>query len=244
MDSGRHKPLMLVSAPAGYGKSILVSCWLEHQGGPRAWLSLEKDDDTPRRFLAYFLAAVANIFPDAVPRTTTMVNHLDMPPIRELGSSLINELDRIDEDYILVLDDVHHFRHRSIFELLNGLLQHPPAHLHLVLIGRRDPFLPISAMRAQSLITEIRTLDLRFTPEETARFLNQELGRRRWASPSPPPGPRRPKAGAPACAWRPWPCVIGGKTACRRACRTVCNSSCSISSKRCWPTSLWRHVTC
>jgi len=175
MDSGRQKPLTLVSAPAGYGKSILVSSWLEHLDGPGAWLSLEKDDDTPRRFLAYFLAAVATIFPDAVPRTTAMVNHLDIPSIRELSSSLINELDRIDEDFILVLDDVHHLRHRSIFELLNGLLQHPPAHLHLLLIGRRDPFLPITAMRAQNLITEIRAVDLRFTPEETARFLSQEL---------------------------------------------------------------------
>lgn len=175
LQRARHKPLTLVSAPAGYGKSVLVSCWLDNLEGPCAWLSLDKDDDDPRRFLSYFLAAVASIFPDAVPRTTAMVQALEMPPVKELRSSLINELDRIREDYILVLDDFHHLRHRSISELLGSLLQHPPAHMHLVLIARRDPFLPISTLRAQRRITEIRTADLRFTHEETALFLNQTL---------------------------------------------------------------------
>jgi LuxR family maltose regulon positive regulatory protein len=177
MSAGQHKPLTLVSAPAGYGKSVLVSAWLERLGVPSAWLSLEKDDDDPRRFLTYFLAAVASIFPDAVPRTASMARAFDLPPVKEVSNSLIDELDRIGEDYILALDDVHHLRHRSIFELLGILLQHPPAHMHLVLVGRRDPFLPISALRAQGRITEIRTADLRFTPEETALFLRQELGR-------------------------------------------------------------------
>ncbi|MFY9944053.1 MAG: response regulator [Desulfobacterales bacterium] len=175
MNSERQKPLMLVSAPAGYGKSFLVSCWLEHLGGSSAWLSLEKDDDDPHRFLTYFLAAVASIFPDAVPRTTSMLHAFDMPPIKDLSISLINELDRTQEDFVLVLDDLHHLRHRSIFELLGSLLQHPPAHMHLVLISRRDPFLPIAALRAQSQIVEIRTNDLRFTPQETALFLEQAL---------------------------------------------------------------------
>lgn len=175
MSSEWQKPLTLVSAPAGYGKSVLVSCWLDNLGGLSAWVSLGKDDDDLRQFLNYFLAAVASIFPDAVPRTTAMAQALDMPPIRDLSSSLVNELDRIQEDYILVLDDFHNISHKSVLKLLDGLLQHPPAHMHLVLIGRRDPFLPLSALRAQSRIAEFRAADLRFTSEETARLLKHLL---------------------------------------------------------------------
>jgi len=180
MQNARHTPLTLVSAPAGYGKSILVSCWLESNGKSSAWLSLDKDDNDLHRFITYFLAAIRSLFPEAVSGTSALANAFDMPPVNQLCASLIDELEHIEEDYILVLDDVHHLRHKSIFEMINCLLQHPPATMHLVLIGRRDPFLPISRLRATDQITEIRTADLRFTPEETVlllqRVIEKEVG--------------------------------------------------------------------
>ena len=108
------------------------------------------------------------MFPDAGRETQAMVNALTLPPVSTLAGSLINEFDRIEQPFILVLDDFHIIKDESVLDLLTQLLHHPPQAMHLVLIGRRDPPLPISALRAKGLLTEIRTQDLRFNdPEKT-----------------------------------------------------------------------------
>jgi LuxR family maltose regulon positive regulatory protein len=176
LEKGRQRPLTLVSAPAGYGKSTLVSAWLETCGCPSAWVSLDEDDNDLRQFLSYFLAALRTIFPASGRKTQVLLNTPDLPPVSVLARSLTNELDQTEQDFILVLDDMHRLREESVHELLSELLQHPPPPMHLVLAGRHDPFLPISNLRARGQVTEIRLEDLRFRAAETAAFLQEVLG--------------------------------------------------------------------
>ena len=141
----------------------------------RAWLSLDENDNDLRQFLSYFIAAVETIFPDAVSATMTLVDAPTLPPLSTLVSSLANELDAIEQDFILVLDDFHYIREKSAHHFLNLLLRHPPRPMHLVMVGRRDPFLDIATLRARSQLAEIRIQDLRFTTGETATYLQQIL---------------------------------------------------------------------
>jgi len=168
--------MTLVSAPAGYGKSIAVSQWLETCGYPAAWVSLDKTDSDLRLFLKYFVTAIQTISPDAVRKTMAMLDSFQLPPLSIVIVSLINELDRIEQPFILCLDDCHLIRNESVFELLAELLKNPPQSMHLILTSRCDLPLPFHMLRAQSRMTEIRTQELRFNLEETTTFLNKTLG--------------------------------------------------------------------
>ncbi|HSR34033.1 MAG TPA: AAA family ATPase, partial [Anaerolineae bacterium] len=176
LEARRDRPLTLVSAPAGYGKTTLVSDWLEACDCPTAWLSLEEDDNDLVRFLTYLLAAVETMFPNAVTETRSLLDAAGMPPPLVLSRGLINELDRVECPFILVLDDYHHIDDVSVHDLLNELLTHPPPPMHLVLISRTDPPLNLAQLRARRQVTEVRTNELRFTKAETAAFVQQEMG--------------------------------------------------------------------
>jgi LuxR family maltose regulon positive regulatory protein len=175
LDQHRRRPLTLVSAPAGYGKSFLISSWLESCDIPGAWVSLAESDNDLRTFTAYFIAAVDTIIAGACRNTQALLNAIELTPIAAIATSLLNELELIEQPFILVLDDYQHISDESVRELLSELLHHPPHAMHLVLIGRRDPALPISRLRAKGLVTEIRTQDLRFTVAETETFFNRAL---------------------------------------------------------------------
>ncbi len=175
LNQNRGRPLTLISAPAGYGKTTLASCWLDVSDNLSAWVSLDEKDNDFRRFLSYFLAAIQTIFSDAGRKTMALVNALTPPPVSALADNLINELDLIKQPFILVLDDFHLIKDESVLNLLTQWLRHLSQAMHLVLIGRRDPPLPISMLRAKSFLTEIRSRDLRFNEMETAMFLTQVL---------------------------------------------------------------------
>ena len=176
LNQRRHRPLVLVSAPAGYGKSTLVSCWLEACKMPSTWLSLDESDSDLRLFLSYFITAIQRIFPSACHQTLSMLKTAHLPPISVLAGSLLNELDQIENEFILVLDDYHLIRDRSVHGLITKILEHPSAFLNLVIIGRRDPPLPLASLRARGQMAEIRTQGLRFSLEETIVFLQQMTG--------------------------------------------------------------------
>lgn len=122
-----HKPLTLVTAPAGYGKSSLVSHQMEHCDHPNAWLSLDENDNDPGLFLSYFLSAIQSMLPEAVRETLAMVNAPNLPSTSMLATSLINELALIDQPFVLVLDDYHLVKEQSVHDLLTELLRYPPA---------------------------------------------------------------------------------------------------------------------
>ena len=157
MNLGLELPLTLVSAPAGYGKSLLVSHWVASQSIPCAWLSLDASDSAVDLFVDYLLAAVETVVPGACPQTRRMAQAPEPPPTSVLANSLINELDALTSPVVLVLDDYHRIRGESeVHELMRLLLAHPPRRLHLVIVARRDPPLGLTRLRAQAGFTEIR----------------------------------------------------------------------------------------
>ena len=171
LDKHRIQPFTLVSAPTGYGKSVLISSWLEASDCPSAWVSLDKNDNNLRLFIAYFLAAVNQMFPEAVNNTRSLLSAADLPPALILANTLSNELERIEQPFILVLDDYYLIQETSIHDLLTEILNHPPQSMHLVVVTRHDPSLPIFRYRAGGQMNEIGTRDLCFSISETKSFL-------------------------------------------------------------------------
>jgi ATP/maltotriose-dependent transcriptional regulator MalT len=174
--------LTLVCAPAGFGKTTLISTWLERMAAdqptaaasfPTAWLSLDEDDSEINLFLRYFIAALRMIFNGACESTLALLQARQQPPNGILYATLSNELAKLPGEAILVLDDYHTVRGTEVHNLLIELARHWPRLLHLVLVSRIDPPIPLSGMRANGMLHEIRTHDLRFTPEETAAYLSQ-----------------------------------------------------------------------
>ena len=176
LNCSSDRPLTLVTAPAGYGKSVLVSAWLSTCERPSAWLSLDETVDDLGVFLAHFVAAIQTIFPGALRQTQTLLTAISLPPLGVLAGSLINELDEVEHDFVMVLDDYHTIHQQEIHDLLTMLLRPPAQHMRLVLITRKDPPLPKSALLAGNQMTEVRLADLRFSADETAAFMQNALG--------------------------------------------------------------------
>ncbi len=173
---GRDGRLTVVTAPAGYGKSTLVSQWLETCKRPTAWLSLDETDSDLATFLQYLLAAIRATFPNACPNTLALMRGDTLPSLEVLSAYLTNELDTIEAPFILVLDDYDCIREPAVHDLLNELLKRPPRLLHLVIISRRDPPLALAKLRSRGQINEVRLHDLQFTNSETASFLERATG--------------------------------------------------------------------
>lgn len=174
MTQGLELPLTVVSAPAGYGKSTLVSQWAESLEQPSAWLSLDPGDSDLKLFLRYFLAALDAVFTDVCPETRVLCASSHPVPFEVLGGSLANELDAIDSPLVLVLDDYHRIAPASrVHDLLRFLLDHPPRALRLVLVSRIDPPLLIALLRARGQVVEIRLRELKFAPSECAQYLER-----------------------------------------------------------------------
>ena len=171
LEQNRQLPLLNSIAPAGYGKTSLVSCWLKNHDWPSAWISLDTDDNDLYRFVYYFIHAVQTCFPMALSQSCDLLDASSLPPLQVLAGRLANELNLIEQDFILVLDDFHFIREKQIHDLITEVLQHPPKKMHLILVGRSDPFLPITKFRAKGQLEEIRLHDLRFTQAETVEFL-------------------------------------------------------------------------
>lgn len=174
-DGWQQRPLTLVSAPAGYGKSTLVSSWLESLDDPSAWLSLDENDDDLALFLNYFLACVQSSFPDAVNNTVALIGGAELPPLHFLCTTLLNELDRLPQRFVLVIDDYNLIHDPNINELLSELLNHPPRPLHLVITTRSDPEIRLNRLRALGQVKEIRTQQLRFSVADTIELLERLL---------------------------------------------------------------------
>jgi LuxR family maltose regulon positive regulatory protein len=135
LNQHRHGPFTLVSAPAGYGKSTLISSWLESCKMPSAWVSLDREDNDLNVFLSYLLAAVQSLFPDAYYETRAMLKAAESPSVSLLARNLINELDSINGSFIIVLDDYHVIKDKDLHYLLAELLKYPPKPLHLVVVS-------------------------------------------------------------------------------------------------------------
>ena len=177
LDKGIALPIQTVTAPAGYGKSTLVSCWFLQQELPHAWISLDEGDNDLRQFITYFIHAVRGLFPSGMAKSLATLDAVELPPIQVLSKILANDIVPIKADFVLIIDDFHLIKEKNIHDLLTELLRHPPKPLHLVVLSRAEPFLSLNRFRARGQLSEIRLQELRFTEDETTEFLQQLLSR-------------------------------------------------------------------
>ena len=176
LNAGLHGKLTLISAPAGFGKTTLVSEWLAQCGRSATWLSLDEDDNDPARFITYFITALQTILPH-VGKQLLVALQLPQPPATEsILTALLNEISAGTQDFILVLDDYHVIDSPSVDPILTFMLDHLPPQMHLVIVTRADPPLALARLRAHGQLTELRAADLRFTTQESADFLHTVMG--------------------------------------------------------------------
>lgn len=176
LSHGLASRLILVSAPAGFGKTTLLSEWLAVCGRPAAWLSLDAADNDPVRFQRYLVAALQTIAPQIGGTAQESLRSPQPPPVESILTLLVNEICSLPDHLILVLDDYHTIEAAAIHSAMAFLLDNLPPRLHLVIATRADPPLPLARWRSRSQLVEVRTDDLRFTPDESATFLNQVMG--------------------------------------------------------------------
>jgi LuxR family transcriptional regulator, maltose regulon positive regulatory protein len=173
--AGLHGKLSLISAPAGFGKTTLVSTWLAASGRQVAWVSLDAGDSDPTRFLTYVVAALRTIVPTIGEELFGVLQSPQPPPIDALLPTLLNQIASLPQPIILVLDDYHTIDARPVDLALAYLLDHLPPQLHLAITTREDPQIPLARLRARGQLTEVRASDLRFTTAEAAVFLKQVM---------------------------------------------------------------------
>ena len=186
LNAGLHHKLTLISAPAGFGKTTLVSEWVgelltdvENGKGTTnrvAWLSLDEGDNDTNRFLIYTIAALQSAEAGLAEGTLQSLQSPHPPRTETVLIALINAISLIPDPFILIFDDYQVIETPEVHDALAFLLEHLPPRLHIVLVSRVDPQLPLSRLRARDQLTELRASDLRFTATEAADFLNRSMG--------------------------------------------------------------------
>jgi LuxR family maltose regulon positive regulatory protein len=196
VQAGVRGKLTLIAAPAGFGKTTLVSAWLAHQrleaGDGRlgesslasnlqplvprvAWVSVDADDNDALRFWSYVIAALETLYPAMDSSAGALLRSPEPPPMDAIVASLINAITSIATDAALILDDYHLITTPAIHAAIAFLLDHLPAQLHLIMLTRADPPLPLTRLRARGELTELRAADLRFTADEAVAFLTDVM---------------------------------------------------------------------
>jgi LuxR family maltose regulon positive regulatory protein len=176
LNEGLHRKLTLISAPAGFGKTTVVSEWVAGCGRPVAWLSLDEGDSDPTRFMAYLVAALQTVAANIGSGVLGALQSPQPPPIASTLTALLNDIVTIPDAFVLILDDYHVVDAQSVDEALSFLIEHLPPRMHLAITTREDPRMPLARLRARGQLTELRASDLRFNPSEAAEFLNRAMG--------------------------------------------------------------------
>jgi len=186
LSAGLSGKLTLVAAPAGFGKTTLISAWIaalsaEFAQSPQrkpsvAWVSLDAGDNDPPRFWSYVIAALDMLQPGAGASALALLQSLQPPPIEAVLTPLLNAFSNLTGDTVLVLDDYHAIVAPAVHQALVFLIEHLPSQLHLLITSRADPPLPLTRLRARGELIELRAADLRFTSAEATTFLHDVRG--------------------------------------------------------------------
>ncbi len=176
LNEGLHRKLTLIAAPAGFGKTTLVSEWVAGCDLPVSWLSLDKGESDLTLFLTYLISALQTIVPTIGEGVLGVLQSPQPPPSEMILTTLLNEITAIPDQFVLVLDDYHVLDARPVDQALTYLIEHQPPQMHLVIVTREDPALSLARLRVRGQLTEVRATDLRFTPSEAAEFLTQMMG--------------------------------------------------------------------
>lgn len=178
LDQGVDRDVTILCAPAGFGKTTLLSAWVAASDRQVAWVSLDPTDSDPTRFLTYVIAGLEAIAPGLADHWLQALQSPQPPPTESVLVALLNEISSSPTQLILVLDDYHAVDSAAVDTALAFLLEHLPPQLHLIISSRQDPGLPLARLRARGQLTEVRAADLRFTPAETAEYLTSVMGLR------------------------------------------------------------------
>jgi len=178
LNVGLDRKLTLIAAPAGFGKTTLLSEWIPQSPRCVTWLSLDDGDNDSTRFWTYFIASLQQLRSDLGEGALAVLQSLQTPQISSVLTTLINDITAFPDEFAVVLDDYHLIELQFIHEALTFLITHLPVNMHLVVTTRIDPPLPLTRLRARDHLTEIRANDLRFTVDETESFLTREVGAR------------------------------------------------------------------
>ena len=182
LNQGLTRKLTLISAPAGFGKTTLVADWAHRallSDTRMAWISLDKDDNDTNLFLTYLMVAikqVGGIHENLAVSLEDMLQSPQSPPVKDVVTTIINAVAELSSRLIIVFDDYHLIEETLVNEALAFLIEHLPPQLHLVIVTRDDPYLPLARLRAKGEMNELRAADLRFTTVEIQEFLQQKFG--------------------------------------------------------------------
>ncbi|MBU4449659.1 MAG: LuxR C-terminal-related transcriptional regulator [Proteobacteria bacterium] len=175
LNDGLHRKLTLISAPAGFGKTTLLSEWIHQSEIPVAWISLDKGDSDPVHFLNYLIAALQTLEVSIGKAALTILQSPQPPPVEFVITNLINEITTILKNFVLVLDDYHLIDAKQIHTVVEFLLDHLPKQMHLIIATRSDPPLHLARLRGRDQLTEFRASDLCFTVNETSIFFTKVM---------------------------------------------------------------------
>jgi len=170
-----NRPLTLISAGAGYGKSSFASSWLDNISYKSCWFSIDENDNDIRNFLAYFIAAIQTQIPDFGKNIYKSIFSPNIASLEILTNNLINDLNSLDEDIIIVFDDFQTITNLDIINLISNILKYPPEKFHFVIVSRIDPALPLVKLRADNKMKDIRSKHLKLTANEIKEFIKNDF---------------------------------------------------------------------
>ena len=175
-EDGYDCKITILSAPAGFGKTTLLSEWVNSCGPYTAWISLGIEDNDPVQFIDYLINAIRGISPDFGEDISDAIK-ISRDQIGDLMlTNIVNQLAAVPLPFVLILDDYHLITDNSIHQIVTFIIQNQPPQMHTIISGRADPPWPMARLRAQNEINELRSSDLRFTLEETSHFLTDVMG--------------------------------------------------------------------
>jgi len=175
LSRGLTAKLTLISAPAGFGKTTLVSDWIVQERIPAAWYSLDNSDNDASEFLSYVITAIEGIIPGFGENVIKLIQSPNKTGLQSLIRLLINEVLAFGKHFILTLDDFHLITNREVLDLFSYFLEHLPDNIHLVLLTRVDPLLPLARLRSQRQLVELRSADLSFSADQIQFLFNRKL---------------------------------------------------------------------
>ncbi len=175
LDQGLHGKLTLVSGPAGFGKTTLLSEWVSHLKCPVGWISLDEGDNDWNRFVLYWIKAFQNYFDGFANEVVEMLYSVKTQDSEIFLPYFINRISEIEEPFLIVLDDYHIIKETKIHDLILTILENQLPNMHLVISSRADPPWPLARWRSRRELSEIRLQDLRFTLDETVTLLNEVM---------------------------------------------------------------------
>jgi LuxR family transcriptional regulator, maltose regulon positive regulatory protein len=175
LNIGMNRKLILISAPPGFGKTTLLSDWINQHQIPSAWFSLDHGDNDPVEFLNYIVLGIQSIHASFGQNALNLLNSPSKPSGESITGLLINEILAIDQNFLLVLDDFHAISSSEILKITSYLLEHIPGNIHLAILTRSDPSLPLARLRSQHQLVELRSSDLGFSANDIAVLFNKKL---------------------------------------------------------------------